>query len=73
MIAKIAQLYNQVLTAETQQQQIDSTLSSVEAQQDELSNALDMYEKQAKDVLEGQSGALKILDSSPADAERDKK
>jgi len=67
----ISQLYNQVLAAESSQQVIEQTLTSVEAQQQELAAALDSYEKQATDLLDTSAG-LRTLDTGPADAERDR-
>jgi len=68
----IAQLHNQVLAAEASQQLIEQTLSSVEAQQQELSATLEVYEKQAKEILDGSGGALRALETGPADAARDR-
>jgi len=68
----IAQLHNQVLSAEASQQLIEQTLSSVEAQQQELSSTLEIYEKQSKEILDGSGGALRALETGPADAARDR-
>ena len=70
-LKQISQLYNQVLTAEASQQLIEQTLTSVEAQQQELGAELDSYERQAKDLLD--SAGSRTLDAGPADAERDRK
>jgi hypothetical protein len=62
-----------VLAAEREQDAIDEALAHVEQQQRDLGGALDMYEKQAEEVLGGQGGGLRALDTGPADTERDKK
>ena len=41
-------------------------------QQKELASTLEVYEKSANEIFEGQSGSLRALDVGPADAERDK-
>ena len=67
----IAALYSHVLAAERQQNEIDSTLDTVEAQQNELMRTLDQYEKTSAEILGAQGGA-RALDTGPADSERDK-
>ena len=61
------------MAAEASQQLIEQTLTSVELQQEELSATLEVYEKQAKEILEGSGGALRALEAGPADAVRDRK
>ena len=61
------------MSAEATQQLIEQTLTSVEAQQEELNVTLEVYEKQAKEILEGSGGALRTLEAGPADAARDRK
>lgn len=62
-----------VLAAEREQQDIDLALDHVEQGQRDLLATLDVYEKQAEEVLGGQGGSLRALDTGPADTERDKK
>lgn len=61
------------MAAEASQQLIDQTLSCIESQQHELSATLAVYEKQSKEILEGSGGALRALETGPADAARDRK
>jgi nuclear pore complex protein Nup62 len=61
------------LAAERQQSEIDSTLDNIEQQQRELLTTLEDYEKASQDILGGQGGSLRSLDTGPADTERDKK
>ncbi|KAF5333439.1 hypothetical protein D9611_002404 [Ephemerocybe angulata] len=68
----LAALYSHVLAAERQQNEIDQTLDHVEQQQKELLSTLDAYEKVSQDILGGQGGSLRSLDTGPADTERDK-
>lgn len=62
-----------MLAAEASQQLIEQTLSNVEAQQQELGATLEVYERQAKEILDGSGGALRALETGPADAARDRK
>lgn len=59
--------------AENEQGDIDQSLNHIEQQQRDLSTALEVYEKQAEDILGKQGGTLRSLDTGPADSERDKK
>lgn len=69
----MAALYSHVLAAEREQNDIDQSLDHIEQQQKELGAALDAYEKSSQEILGGQGGSLRALDTGPADAERDKK
>ena len=62
-----------VLAAEREQSDIDMALDHIEQQQRDLSATLEVYEKSAEEVLGGQGGSLRALDTGPADTERDKK
>ena len=62
-----------VLDAESKQSAVEQALDHIELQQKELAATLDVYEKEAQNILEGQGGGLRALDAGPADAERDKK
>ncbi|KAH9994100.1 Nsp1-like C-terminal region-domain-containing protein [Russula compacta] len=68
----LAALYNLVLAAEREQNDIDQSLDHIEQQEKELSATVEMYEKQMTDILGGQGGTLRTLDTGPADTERDK-
>ncbi|TFK43392.1 Nsp1-like C-terminal region-domain-containing protein [Crucibulum laeve] len=68
----LAALYNHVLAAERQQNDIDQSLDHIEQQQKDLASTLDAYEKVSQEVLGGQGGSLRTLDTGPADTERDK-
>ncbi|KII94620.1 hypothetical protein PLICRDRAFT_169358 [Plicaturopsis crispa FD-325 SS-3] len=68
----LAALYSHVLTAEREQNDIDQSLDHIEQQQRDLSATLDAYEKTTDEVLGGQGGSLRALDTGPADTERDK-
>jgi len=68
----ISTLYATVLEAEATQNAVDQSLDHIEQQQKELVQALDVYEKEARNIFEGQGGGLRALDVGPADAERDK-
>jgi len=68
----LAALYSHVLAAEREQNDIDQSLDHIEQQERELSATVEMYEKQMADVLGGQGGTLRTLDTGPADTERDK-
>jgi nuclear pore complex protein Nup62 len=70
---QLAALYGHVLAAEREQNDIDQSLDHIEQQERELSATVEMYEKQMSDILGGQSGTLRTLDTGPADTERDKK
>lgn len=62
-----------MLAAEREQSDIDQALDHIEQQQKDLSDTLDAYEKSTEDILGGQGGSLRALDTGPADDERDKK
>jgi len=47
-------------------------LDHIEQQEKELTATVEMYEKQMADILGGQGGTLRTLDTGPADTERDK-
>jgi len=68
----IAALFQHVLLAEREQNDIEQSLKHVEDQQKELVATLEVYEKAANDIFDGQGGGLRALDVGPADAERDK-
>lgn len=70
---QLAALYNHVLAAEREQNDIDQSLDHIEQQERELTATVEMYEKQMADILGGQGGTLRTLDTGPADTERDKK
>lgn len=70
---QLAALYSHVLAAEREQNDIDQSLDHIEQQERELSATVEMYEKQMADILGGQGGTLRTLDTGPADTERDKK
>lgn len=69
----MAALYSHVLAAEREQNDIDQSLDHIEQQQKDLSATLDAYEKSTEEILGGQGGSLRALDTGPADNERDKK
>ncbi|KAI0303859.1 Nsp1-like C-terminal region-domain-containing protein [Russula brevipes] len=69
----LAALYSHVLAAEREQNDIDQSLDHIEQQEKELTATVEMYEKQMADILGGQGGTLRTLDTGPADTERDKK
>lgn len=60
------------MLAEREQNDIEQSLKHVEDQQKELSATLEVYEKAAGELFDGQGGGLRALDVGPADAERDK-
>ncbi len=62
-----------MLAAEREQNDIDQSLDHIEQQQRELSSTLEAYEKVTDEILGGQGGNLRALDTGPADTERDKK
>lgn len=70
---QLAALYSHVLAAEREQNDIDQSLDHIEQQERELTATVEMYERQMSDILGGQSGTLRTLDTGPADTERDKK
>lgn len=72
-VLQLAALYSHVLAAEREQNDIDQSLDHIEQQERELSATVEMYEKQMADILGGQGGTLRTLDTGPADTERDKK
>ena len=73
IILQLAALYSHVLAAEREQNDIDQSLDHIEQQERELTATVEMYEKQMADILGGQGGTLRTLDTGPADTERDKK
>jgi nuclear pore complex protein Nup62 len=68
----LAALYGHVLAAEREQNEIDQSLDHIEQQQADLAATLDAYEKSTQEILGGQGGSLRALDTGPADTERDK-
>jgi len=72
-LLQLAALYSHVLAAEREQNDIDQSLDHIEQQQRDLSSTLDAYEKSTQEMLGGQGGSLRALDTGPADTERDKK
>ena len=48
-------------------------MDHVEQQQKELIAQLDKYEKETKEIFDGPTGGLRVIDMGPADAERDRK
>lgn len=68
----LAALFSHVLAAEREQTNIDQALDHIEQQQKDLSAALDSYEKATEDILGGDNGSLRVLDTGPADSERHK-
>jgi nuclear pore complex protein Nup62 len=72
-ILQLSGLYNYVLAAEREQNDIDQSLEHIEQQEKELTAIVETYEKQMADILGGQGGNLRSLDTGPADTERDKK
>ena len=60
------------MAAEREQNDIDQSLDRIDQQEREFSVTVEMYEKQMSDILGGQSGTLRTLDTGPADTERDK-
>jgi hypothetical protein len=68
-LCKISALYNDLQRTESLQQQIDSSLDDVEAQQKELGVVLDDYERMVREVAEKElvgpaSGSLSGLTKS---------
>ena len=59
--------------AERQQNDINEALERIEQHQKDLSATLETYERNSQEILGGQSGNLRTLDTGPADTERDKK
>ena len=70
---QISTLYSKILEAEATQNAIDQNLDHVEQQQKELIAQLDKYEKETKEIFDGPTGGLRVIDMGPADAERDRK
>jgi nuclear pore complex protein Nup62 len=70
---QLAAIYSHVLAVEREQSDIEQALDHIEQQQKDLSATLDAYERSVGDVLGGQGGSLRALDTGPADTERDKK
>lgn len=70
---QLAALYAAVIAAEREQNDVDQSLDHIEQQQKELSATLEVYEKATDEILGGQGGSLRGLDTGPADTERDKK
>ncbi|TFK55813.1 hypothetical protein OE88DRAFT_661993 [Heliocybe sulcata] len=68
----LAALFAHVLAAEREQTNIDQALDHIEQQQRDLSATLDVYGKSAEDILGGDGDGLRVLDTGPADSERDK-
>ncbi|KAF9451633.1 hypothetical protein P691DRAFT_337486 [Macrolepiota fuliginosa MF-IS2] len=68
----LSALYSHISAAERQQDNIDQSLSHIEQQQKDLATTLDVYEKMSQELLGGQAGSLRTLDTGPADTERDK-
>ncbi|KAJ8516357.1 hypothetical protein ONZ45_g6303 [Pleurotus djamor] len=68
----LATLFTHVTAVEREQSEIEQSLDHIEQQQKDLSSTLDSYEKAMQDVLGGQGGSLRALDTGPADSERDK-
>ncbi|KAF8450380.1 hypothetical protein L210DRAFT_3520414 [Boletus edulis BED1] len=65
-------IYSHVLAVEREQNDIEQALDHIEQQQTDLSSTLDAYERSIGEVLGGQGGNLRALDTGPADTERDK-
>ncbi|KAF9222101.1 hypothetical protein BS17DRAFT_881525 [Gyrodon lividus] len=68
----LAAIYSHVLAVEREQSDIEQALDHIEQQQKDLSSTLDTYERSAEEILGGQGGSLRALDTGPADTERDK-
>ncbi|CAL1701442.1 unnamed protein product [Somion occarium] len=68
----LAALYSVVLAADREQNDIDQSLDHIEQQQKDLSSTLEAYEKVTEEIIGGQGGSLRALDTGPADTERDK-
>jgi len=78
ILSQLARLYNQVLVAEREQQDVDNALDHIEQQQKAISSTLEEYEKLSQDIFGGSERgnhavSIRALDSGPADTERDKK
>lgn len=65
-------LYAHLVAAEQEQNDIDQSLAHIEQQQKDLAATLDAYERSTEEILGGQGGNLRALDTGPADSERDK-
>lgn len=70
---QLAAIYSHVLAVEREQSDIEQALDHIEQQQKDLSSTLDAYERSVEEVLGGQGGSIRALDTGPADTERDKK
>ncbi|KAH0840061.1 hypothetical protein J3R83DRAFT_1028 [Lanmaoa asiatica] len=68
----LAAIYCHVLAVEREQSDIEQALDHIEQQQKDLVSTLDAYERSVGEVLGGQGGSLRALDTGPADTERDK-
>ncbi|KAI9574545.1 Nsp1-like C-terminal region-domain-containing protein [Boletus coccyginus] len=68
----LAAIYSHVLAVEREQSDIEQALDHIEQQQKDLSSTLDAYERSVEEVLGGQGGSIRALDTGPADTERDK-
>lgn len=66
-------LMNEMLVAEREQADIDQALDHIEQQQKDLIATLEIYEKTAEETFSAQGGSLRVLDTGPADTERDRK
>lgn len=70
---QLGAIFSHVQVAEREQNDIDQSLDHIERQQQELCTTLDAYEKITQEILGGQGGSIRALDTGPADTERDKK
>ena len=61
------------MAAEREQNDIDQSLDHIEQQQKDLASTLEAYDKVTDEIIGGQGGSLRALDTGPADTERDKK
>ncbi|KAG9317592.1 hypothetical protein JVU11DRAFT_1800 [Chiua virens] len=68
----LAAIYSHVLAVEREQTDIEQAHDHIEQQQKDLLATLDAYERSVGEVLGGQGGSLRALDTGPADTERDK-
>jgi len=68
----LAMLMGEMLVAEREQADIDQALDHIEQQQRDLMATLEIYEKTAEESLNTQGGGLRVLDTGPADTERDR-
>lgn len=72
-LLQLAAIYSHVLGVEREQSDIEQALDHIEQQQKDLLSTLDAYERSVGEVLGGQGGSIRALDTGPADTERDKK